>query len=83
MMEKFHYKYGKATVTLPKFDQLPFGVVRKLRNAEEEEQFFLLFELAADDKSLAVIDTMPMSEISDMVTAWQKEAGVEVGESSG
>ena len=82
-LEKFHYTTeSNKKITLPKFDALPFGVVRRIRNADDTEQFFLLLEEAADERSLKVIDDMPMPEIADLVEAWQKDAGVSVGESS-
>ena len=82
-LEKFHYTTEpNKKITLPKFDALPFGVVRRIRNADDTEQFFLLLEEAADERSLKVIDDMPMPEIADLVEAWQKDAGVSVGESS-
>lgn len=83
-MEKFHYNVPdtKKKIELPRFDSLPFGAVRKIRKLSDEEQFFALFEESADDKNLAVIDTLSMPQISDLVTAWQKDAGVELGESS-
>ena len=40
-----------------------------------------MFELAADDKALAVIDTMGMKDIEKLVEEWQKDAGVTQGES--
>lgn len=83
-LEKFNYTVPdtKKKITLHRFDSLPFGVVRKIRKLSDEEQFFALFEETADEKNLAVIDTLSMPEISDLVTAWQKDAGVELGESS-
>lgn len=80
-LEKFHYEHDGKKFTLPKFDQLPFGVIRKLRKESDEEQFFQMFELAADAKALDVIDTMGMKDIEELVTAWQKDAGVSQGES--
>lgn len=82
MMEKFYHKHGNKKIELPKFDQVPFGVIRKIRKEEDQEQFFLMFELVADDKTLAIIDTMSMNEINELMTAWQKDAGVDLGESS-
>lgn len=80
-LEKFHYTYNGKKITLPKLDQLPFGVMRKIRKEPDEEQFFQMFELAADAKALAIIDQMSMADINDLVTAWQKDANITVGES--
>lgn len=79
-LEKFTYTFDKKKITLPKFDQLPFGIARKLRKADENEAMFLLIESVADDKDLEVIDTMPMSEIEKFIQAWMKDAGVSAGE---
>lgn len=81
-LEKFTYKHDNKKIELPKFDQLPFGAIRKIRKEGEEEQFFLLIETVADEKSLGIIDTMSMEQISKLVTAWQKDGGVGLGESS-
>ncbi|MGP5930342.1 hypothetical protein [Corynebacterium glyciniphilum] len=84
MMEKFHYTVPdtKKKITLPSFGHLPFGVIRRIRKADETEQFFLLLEESADERSLKIIDDLSMPEIADLVDAWQKDAGVTVGESS-
>lgn len=80
-LEKFHYEFGGKKLTLPKFDQIPFGVIRKMRKESAEEQMFLMFEQLADDKALEVIDEMPTAEIEKLVEAWQKDGGVTKGES--
>lgn len=82
-LEKFHYTFGSKKITLPLFDALPFGVIRRLRKESEQEQFFQLLEAVADEKSLAVIDTMSSSEVSDMMTEWQDAAGVKKPEEDG
>lgn len=82
--EKFHYTTeSKKKVTLPKFGNLPFGIIRKLRTEDEIEQFFLLFEevFKNDPGQLAIIDDMGQDEVLELMTAWQKDSGVSVGES--
>lgn len=79
-LEKFHYSFGTKKVTLPLFDALPFGVIRKLRKQSEQEQFFALLEEVADEKSLAVIDTMTSGDVADMMTEWQSAAGIKADE---
>lgn len=79
-LEKFHYTVGKKKITLPKFGELPFGVVRRMRKADEEEQLFILLEEAADEADMAVIDTIPMNEIEKLMQAWMKDSGVTAGE---
>lgn len=81
--EQFHWKTDDGReVVLPRFNQLPFGVVRKLRKEDEAEQLFGLVEQVADEDTLAIIDTLGMGDIETLFTAWQKAGGVSVGESS-
>lgn len=80
---KFNYTFNGENIELPRFDKLPFGVMRKMRKADETEQAFLLFESAASEESLEVIDTMGVDEIGELLEAWQKDAGVTTGESEG
>ncbi|WP_282778314.1 MULTISPECIES: hypothetical protein [unclassified Nocardia] len=83
MMEKFTYtaRNGKK-ITLPRFDNIPFGVIRKLRKEGETEQFFGLIEGVCSAKDLTVIDAMSQAEVREVMTAWQRESAVELGESS-
>lgn len=81
--ENFHYTTrAGAALTLPRFDQLPFGVVRRLRHQEPTEQVFSLIEEVCDEGTLAVVDTLTTQEITDLYTAWQREGQVSQGESS-
>lgn len=82
-LEKFTYTYGKQKVVLPKFGQLPFGIIRKIRKEDVAEQFFLMFELLLKDDpaTLEIIDSMPNEDVNDLVTKWQKDSGISVGES--
>lgn len=83
MTEKFHYTVGKKKITLPRFGNLPFGVIRKIRKLDEVEQLFTLFELVLDKDpdTLAIIDTMEQEAVQELIVAWQKDSGVTVGES--
>lgn len=80
-LEKFHYEYDGKKFTLPRFDQIPFGVIRKMRKESADEQMFQMFEKLADDKALGIIDEMPTADIEKLVEAWQKDGGVTKGES--
>lgn len=83
--EKFHYQ-SKAgdKIVLPKFDQIPAGVIRRTRNLPPEDQMFAVLEAFLGDESdeLAAIDKLPTGELQEFVSAWQKDAGLTVGESS-
>lgn len=81
-LEKFHYETddGKKLVW-PKFDQIPFGVIRKLRREDDAEQFFGLIEEVSTEKELKIIDAMTQQQVTDLMTEWQKDAGIDQGES--
>jgi hypothetical protein len=71
------------TVKLPSFDQIPFGVIRKLRKADNDgEAFFGLIEQVADADALEVLDSLPLAATGEVFSAWQSHAGVTAGESS-
>lgn len=90
--EKFHFKLVtgedeegdpiKEEVVLPKFGSIPFGILRKNRHKPEEDQFFDLLESVAGEKYLEIMDRAPQSEMRAMMTAWQKDSGVQLGEST-
>lgn len=81
--ELFHHttKSGKK-LSLPRFKNIPVGVIRKNRKEDEDEQTFGLIEAVADAKTLKVIDSMSIVELGEFMQAWQKDSGVEMGESS-
>ncbi|PVE94991.1 hypothetical protein [Microbacterium sp. TPD7012] len=83
-LEKFHHTVGKQKITLPKFDQVftTFGEVREFRRLDSGEQMFALIEKAADAANLKKIDALTVPEVKDLLVAWQRDAGVTVGESS-
>lgn len=76
----FNYKHGKKTIALPKFNKLPFGAIRKMRKADSDDQAFILFEEAASDAALEIIDTMGVEDVGKLIEAWQKDSDVSVGE---
>lgn len=82
--ERFHHEVGKTKITLPKFDQVftTFGQVREFRRLDAGEQMFALIEKAADGANLKKIDALTVPEVKDLLVAWQRDAGVTVGESS-
>ena len=84
MTEKFYWPVGKKKLVLPKFGNLPIGIIRKLRNESELEQLFLPFEILFKDEpeQLDLFDTMTQADVLKLMPAWQKDSGVEMGEST-
>lgn len=83
--EKFHYttKAGDK-IALPKFDQIPTGIIRRTRRLPAEDQMFAVLEayLGDESKEMEAVDKLPTGELGEFVAAWQKDAGIDLGESS-
>lgn len=87
-LEKFHYLPEGAPkskeIVLPRFGQLPGGIFRKLRKADELEQFYGLLEILvekkmATEKTLDLIDDLNLEEQMDMMKEWQKDSDMSGG----
>lgn len=80
----FTYKIGDTEIVLPNFKRLPLGIVRKTRNAADEEKTFLLLEALFDEGSpeMEALDSLDVDGFGAMLTSWQEAAGVTLGESS-
>lgn len=72
-------KAGKE-LTLPRFDSVKPGVIRKIRKLSDVDQFFTVLEHLADEDSLAIIDDLDQPEFQDLQTKWFEHAGVDMGE---
>ncbi|MFI5781206.1 hypothetical protein [Nocardia sp. NPDC051570] len=84
MLEKFTYTTSAGkTLSLPRMENIPFGLIRKLRKEDDAEQFFALIEGVATAKDLAVLDAMTQAEVKELMDAWQKDSTISLGESSG
>ena len=83
--EKFHYEFDDGQkITLPKFDSIvTVGFARKNRDKDQAELGWMILEKAADEKTLGVIDDQSLKTFEGLMKAWQEDAGVSVGESSG
>jgi hypothetical protein len=71
------HKGKKAT--LPSFDQLPVGAIRKARNMEPDDQIWFILESVLDAKGMAIIDSMNMAEFTKTIQGWTQ--GAPLGES--
>lgn len=86
--EKFHFTQGGKKYTIPRFDQMPAGALRRSRaGANDMEKAFIILEeaLGADSKELAAIDRMPLPEFNQFLQDWTGQKGdqvVPLGESS-
>lgn len=95
MLEKFHHVIPADKIdgadkdydlVLPRFKNLPFGVMRKIRKVEPAEQIFEIFEQLLErdtitEDDLNVLDAMTIEDIGSVMEAWQKDAEVDLPES--
>lgn len=83
MTELFHHTTASGVeLTLPRFTNVPAGVIRRLRGSNDLDFMFGVIEASADEATLAAIDEMTMDEVVAMAKAWRDGAGVTTGESS-
>lgn len=82
-MSEFTYTTESGdTITLPPVGQIPYGVLRKVRKLDPDEQDDALLESIADEATIDKIDALPVVEVAKLMNAWQRDAEVSVGESS-
>lgn len=83
-LEKFHYRIGDTEITLPPISNLPLGIIRKTRKADDAERLFVIFEhfFAEGSPELDAIDSLDAEGVASLMAAWQEHGGISVGESS-
>lgn len=74
----YQLKHKSKTIDLPDFNAIPVGVLRKARNLNEQEQTWFILESVLDEKALAILDEVPLSEFAKHMKAWT--GGVALGE---
>lgn len=80
-LEKFVYKVDGKKIELPKADQIPFKVIRKMHKVDEDEQIFVLLETLADQDALDIIDELPAPQVVNLINEWAKSGDKNLGES--
>lgn len=95
-MERFHYTVpadaidGAKTdkkIVLPRFQNLPFGVMRKVNKTDQSAQIFVIFDYLIDEEKVTketaeVLDSLSIEAVSDLMDAWSKDAETSLPESS-
>ncbi len=79
----FEFEHDGKKYTVPAFNALPMGAVRKARKAKDEgDQVFTIIEimLGEDSPELAALDAMDGEEFQQFMAAWTQ--GAPLGESS-
>ena len=74
----YQFKHKTKTIELPSFSNIPGGVLRNARSLSDQEQTWFILESVLDEKTLAVLDEVPLSEFAKHMKAWT--GGVALGE---
>lgn len=85
--EKFHYTTPSGVkIVMPKFGQIPMGIMRKLRREDEANQMFGLLETLSETGRMAedvlpALDELGQIDFADFMQAWQKDSETSFPES--
>lgn len=74
----YQFKHKTKTIELPDFNDIPVGVLRKARGLDDQEQTWFILESVLDEKALAILDEVPLSEFAKHMKSWT--GGVALGE---
>lgn len=78
----YTFDHAGKSFTIPAFNALPVGAIRKARKAKDEaDQAFTIIEIVMgeDSQELAAIDSMDSNEFQEWLQGWTQ--GAAVGES--
>lgn len=74
---------GDDTVyAVPAVKYLPLGQVEKLQGSAKDITLTDILDLFGDDAAKAAIRTLDTEQLQALTEAWQKDSGVQMGESS-
>jgi hypothetical protein len=79
----YTFQHAGKSYSIPNFDQLPMGVVRKARQGSDDlDKAFIIIEalMGEGSKELAAMDSMTPKEFESFLTGWTQ--GAPLGESS-
>ncbi|MGK9222070.1 MULTISPECIES: hypothetical protein [unclassified Microbacterium] len=83
MMEKFHHTLPDGhELTLPRFENVPVGTIRRTRRLPEVDQVFTILEELIPESDLEHIDKLDRAEFNAFVKAWREGSEIGLGESS-
>jgi len=83
MMEKFHYKLPDGhELELPRFENVPMGVIRRTRKLTQTDQVFTLLESLLSEDDLVHVDELDRAGFEQLMVAWRGASELDLGESS-
>lgn len=72
----YKIEHNKHVIELPDFKQIPVGIIRKVRGAENEDAMWVILESLLTEEQLAVVDSMPLDEFTTAVNGWTQGANL-------
>ncbi|MFF2631957.1 hypothetical protein ACFVR6_03650 [Microbacterium sp. NPDC058021] len=82
-MESFHHTLPDGhQITLPRFENVPMGIVRKTRRMTAIDQIFTILEELLSESDLEHIDKLDRAEFNDLSKKWQETSSITPGEST-
>lgn len=84
MMEKFHHTLPDGhEIVLPRFENVPMGVIRKTRKLGQADQVFTLLELLLPEEEIeGHLDNLDRDQFNELMTAWKGASELGLGEST-
>lgn len=81
----YQFTYNKKTHTVPSFDEIPSGALRKARKGSDDmDKAYTILEetLGVDSAVLKTLDKMTVKEFGEWLEGWTQQSTVKLGESS-
>ncbi|WP_054682572.1 hypothetical protein [Microbacterium sp. No. 7] len=83
MLEKFHHTLPDGhQITLPRFENVPVGLIRRTRKLVGVDQAFTILEELLTEDDLTHLDLLDRNQFNELVTAWRDGSEIELGEST-
>lgn len=76
----YRFTRGGKKYTLPRFDSIKPGIIRRVRKLDQADAMFTILEQVADEETLAVLDDMEMPDFDKVIVGWAEHSGVSLPE---
>lgn len=83
MMEKFRHTLPDGhVIVLPRFENVPVGVIRKTRKLAPVDQAFTILENLLSEEDLEHVDKLDREQFNALSQEWRDSSEIGLGESS-
>jgi len=82
-LERFHQTLPDGySLTLPRFEDIPIGLIRRTRHATPTDQVFTLLEALAPADAWEHLDQLNRGAFDTLMKAWKDDSETDLGEST-